>query len=70
MTTILSPHDGSLERFLTAAEVAERIGTTPRWVIEKARSGDLPSLKLPGSNRVRFLMSKVEESMQATGARG
>jgi excisionase family DNA binding protein len=64
MTTILTPADGTLERFLTAAEIGEHIGTTPRWIIEKAHSGDLPSYKLPGSNRVRFLLSEVKEAMR------
>lgn len=52
------------ELYFSAVEVAAYLGVTTRWVSEKARQGVLPSHRLPGSNRVRFLLSEVEAAMQ------
>jgi excisionase family DNA binding protein len=56
-TVTPTPH--APERFVTAAEIADLLGMTPRWVVEKAHAGHLPHYKLPGSNRVKFLVSEV-----------
>jgi predicted DNA-binding transcriptional regulator AlpA len=64
MTTVVDPPDVATERYVTAREVADHIGTTPRWVVEKARDGKLPKHVLPGSNRVRFLLSEVRDAMK------
>jgi excisionase family DNA binding protein len=56
------------ERFVTAREVAELLGATPRWVMDKARDRTLPSHKLPGSNRVRFLVSEIRAAVAQGGA--
>lgn len=64
MQTITAPPEAAPERYLTAREIAEVIGTTPRWVVEKAHEGRLPKHTLPGSNRVRFLLSEVRAAMK------
>ncbi|MGH3029411.1 MAG: helix-turn-helix transcriptional regulator [Gaiellaceae bacterium] len=56
-----------VEPFITARAVAELLGVTPRWVMDKARAGKLPSRKLPGSNRVRFLSSEIRASLAEGG---
>jgi excisionase family DNA binding protein len=48
------------ERLLTAAEVAERLGFTERYVWRLGREGVLPRIKLPGRKYVRFAEGDVE----------
>lgn len=52
------------EPLMLAREVGEWLGMSSRWVMDKAQSGDLPSVRLPGSNRVRFRRSDVEASLK------
>src|SRR4051794_34359360 len=47
-------------RLLTAAEVAERLGFTERYVWRLGREGVLPRIKVPGRKYVRFCVSDVE----------
>ena len=47
-------------RLLTAAEVAERLGYTERYVWRLGREGVLPRVKLPGRKYVRFAEEDVE----------
>ena len=51
-------HDAG--RLLTAAEVAERLGYTERYVWKLGREGVLPRVKLPGRKYVRFAEGDVE----------
>ena len=44
------PH--SDDEFVTAPEVAGRLRVSVDWVYERAKSGDLPSYKLPGGRRI------------------
>ncbi len=46
-------------RLLTAAEVAERLGFTERYVWRLGREGVLPRIKLPGRKYVRFAEEDV-----------
>jgi predicted DNA-binding transcriptional regulator AlpA len=64
MHTLDAPSASQSERFVTAREVADTFGVTHRWVNEKARDGSLPSYKLPGSNRSRFLISEVQAKLR------
>ncbi len=48
------------KRLLTAAEVAERLGFTERYVWRLGREGVLPRIKLPGRKYVRFAEEDVE----------
>ena len=48
------------ERLFTAAEVAERLGFTERYVWRLGREGVLPRIKLPGRKYVRFAEEDVE----------
>lgn len=48
---------------MLAREVADWLGVSSRWVMNKAADGSLPSLRLPGSNRVRFRRSDVETAL-------
>ena len=47
-------------RSLTAAEVAERLGYTERYVWKLRREGVLPRIKLAGRKYVRFAEDDVE----------
>jgi excisionase family DNA binding protein len=51
------------EPLMLAREVAEWLNMSPRWVMDKAATGALPSVTLPGSNRVRFRRSAVERAL-------
>jgi excisionase family DNA binding protein len=49
------------ERYITAREVAERVGLSPDTVLRYYREGRIPSRRLHGRIRpVRFLWSEVE----------
>jgi excisionase family DNA binding protein len=52
-------------RLLTAAEVAERLGYTERYVWRLGREGVLPRIKLPGRKYVRFAESDVERFVES-----
>jgi excisionase family DNA binding protein len=56
-----APH--SDDDFVTAAEVARRLGVSVDWVYERAKSGDLPSFKLPGGFR-RFRWPEVVATLE------
>jgi excisionase family DNA binding protein len=65
MTTVTTPADTAPELYVGADVVAAYLSTSRRWVVEQARRGSLPAHRLPGSNRVRFLLSEVEAAIQA-----
>ena len=48
------------DRLLSAAEVAELLGTTERYVWSLGRRGILPRVTLPGGRLVRFQQSDVD----------
>lgn len=52
-------------RLLTAAEVAERLGFTERYVWKVGREGVLPRVKLPGRKYVRFAERDIEDFVAA-----
>jgi hypothetical protein len=52
------------ERLLSSVEVAKILGVRPRWVTDKWAAGYLPGRRLPGSNRLRFLWSEIEEALE------
>jgi excisionase family DNA binding protein len=60
-----------MDRLLTAAEVAKRLGYTERYVWRLGREGVLPRVKVPGRKYVRFCESDVERFVRASreGAR-
>ena len=58
MCAVVGVHDNG--RLLTAAEVAERLGFTERYVWRLGREGVLPRIKLPGRKYVRFAEEDVE----------
>lgn len=47
-------------RLLTAAEVAERLGYSERYVWRLGREGVLPRIKVPGRTYVRFAEDDIE----------
>lgn len=49
-----------LGRLLTAAEVAQRLGYSERYVWRLGRDGVLPRIKLPGRKYVRFAERDVD----------
>jgi excisionase family DNA binding protein len=50
------------ERLLSADELAPILGMSLDWVYERAKSGELPSLVLPGGRR-KFLYSEIREAI-------
>jgi hypothetical protein len=63
------PH--SDDEFVTAPEVAGRLRVSVDWVYEHAKSGDLPSYKLPGaggSSGGRRLWARLEERFREGGS--
>ncbi len=52
--------DTNGRRLLTAAEVAQRLGYTERYVWRLGREGVLPRIKLEGRKYVRFAEEDVE----------
>jgi excisionase family DNA binding protein len=60
-----------MDRLLTAAEVAQRLGYTERYVWRLGREGVLPRVKVPGRKYVRFCERDVERFVAASrqGAR-
>jgi excisionase family DNA binding protein len=48
---------------LSAGELAPILGMSLDWVYERAKTGELPSVVLPGGRR-RFLYSEVREAME------
>ena len=51
------------DEFVTAAEVARRLCVSVDWVYERAKSGELPSYKLPGGRRL-FRWSEVLATLE------
>jgi predicted DNA-binding transcriptional regulator AlpA len=51
-----------VEQLLTAAQVAENIGMSARWVLTEFEEGRMPGFKLNDTpnGRVRFRLSEVE----------
>ena len=50
-------------RFLTATQLAPLLCVSEDWVYERAKSGELPSFKLPGGLR-RFRWSEVDTVLE------
>jgi excisionase family DNA binding protein len=49
------------ERYVTAREVADRLGLSADTILRYYREGRLPGRRMPGTIRpVRFLMSEVD----------
>ena len=51
------------EGYLTAAGLAPRLCVSEDWVYERAKSGELPSYKLPGGRRL-FRWSEVVATLE------
>jgi excisionase family DNA binding protein len=53
--------DQSRERYVTAREVADRMGLSADTILRYYREGRIPGRRMPGTVRpVRFLWSEVE----------
>jgi excisionase family DNA binding protein len=49
------------ERYVTAREVADRVGLSPDTILRYYREGRIPGRRLPGTIRpIRFVWSEVE----------
>ncbi len=56
-----SQAEGSEERYVTAREVADRMGLSADTILRYYREGRIPGRRMPGTIRpVRFLWSEVE----------
>lgn len=55
-----------IDRLLTAAEVAERLGYSERYVWRLGREGVLPRIKVPGRKYVRFSEADVARFVRAS----
>jgi excisionase family DNA binding protein len=62
-------HPTDARELLTAADVAELLGTTERYVWALGRRGLLPRIVLPGGRLVRFTRGDVD-AMIAAGRDG
>jgi excisionase family DNA binding protein len=67
MQNVTDPLDDAPEAYVSPSAVADYLSVPQRWVLDKARDGVLPSHRLPGSNRFRFLLSEVGAVMHAPG---
>ena len=57
----MSRSDQSRERYVTAREVADRMGLSADTILRYYREGRIPGRRMPGTIRpVRFLWSEVE----------
>ena len=56
LTSDEAPH--SIEKFLTASQLAEILGVHENYVYEHAASGEMPSIKFGGNRRFRW--SEIE----------
>ena len=54
------------ERLLTAAELAERLAVPKTWILESARSGAMPCVRL--GRYVRFDIEDVEGGSRAVSS--
>lgn len=55
------------EHYITAREVAERVGLAPETILRYYRAGLIPGRRMPGQIRpVRFLWSEVEAAWDGT----
>lgn len=59
------PRSDDARDLLTAADVAELLGTTERYVWSPGRRGVLPRVVLPGGRLVRFTRSDVDDMIAA-----
>jgi excisionase family DNA binding protein len=59
----------SLQRLLTASDVAVWLSLTTRRVVRMARAGEIPSVELPGGERV-FDPADLAEWLAARKANG
>lgn len=57
----MSHGEQQAERYITAKEVADRVGLSPETILRYYREGRIPGRRLPGQVRpVRFLWSEVQ----------
>ena len=57
------------ERYITAREVADRVGLSPDTILRYYREGRIPGRRMQGTIRpVRFLWSEVEAAWDGPGA--
>lgn len=57
------------EHYITAREVAVRLGLTPDTILRYYRDGRLPGRRMPGTVRpVRFVWTEVEATWMAAPA--
>jgi|SoiMethySBSTD1v2_1073268.scaffolds.fasta_scaffold1796495_2 predicted DNA-binding transcriptional regulator AlpA len=66
MQTLPSALDSPRERPVRAVEVADYLGMSPRWVMDRFNAGDLPGLRLPGG-QARFYLSDIIETLREGG---
>ena len=55
------------ERLLTAQDIAEQLQLTPGWVLEAARTGDIPCVEL--GRYKRFRRADVDEWIESKATR-
>ena len=58
------------EPYITAREVAVRLGLAPDTILRYYRDGRIPGRRMPGTLRpVRFLWSEIEAAWEAPAAK-
>jgi len=56
------------DRYLTAKQVAEKLGVSTSWILRKAKSGIAPHIRIGGV--IRFSQRDVEAWVQAHKIKG
>lgn len=56
-----------MERLLTAAQLAEKLGMSTRWVLTEFEEGRMPGFKMNDTpnGRIRFRESEVERWLES-----
>lgn len=61
----VSESDAATDRLLTASEIAERVGFSADWVLDRFEAGDVPGFRFGRKGGpVRFLWSDWEGFLQ------
>jgi predicted DNA-binding transcriptional regulator AlpA len=60
----VSPTALKTEKPITAREVGDYLGKSPKWVMEKCNRGEIPGYRLFGSNRAVFYLSEIVAALR------
>lgn len=64
--TVLRETPEPAQEYMTAAQVAEWLGVSEKWVYRKAHAGEIPSVRV--GRIIRFRRERIEAALNATEA--